>query len=286
MRRLVLLLGFIVLSISILTAQVKINEVLYNPSSGGDMIELKNFGPTEVNVTNWNLCARLVYERIGDLTVESGTLAIPAGGILVLSGKTLNDSSSDLGLYHEVNTNADFASASFMEDFVQWGNSLGAGGRESVAVTKGIWNAGEFVTGVEQGHSIEYDGDGNAPGDWGDAATPTLGSENSNVTSVAEPTGNPYDFNLEQNFPNPFNPGTIINYSIPQSATLSDTRLDIFNVLGQKVKTLVRTEQPSGAYTVQWDGTDDSGKLLANGVYVYRLRAGKFVDMKTMLFLK
>jgi len=87
-------------------------------------------------------------------------------------------------------------------------------------------------------------------------------------------------------FPNPFNPSTIINYTIPQSANLINTRLEIFNFLGQKVKTLVDTRQASGTHVVQWNGTNDSGKLLASGLYVYRLQAAEFVDMKKMLFMK
>ena len=171
-----------------------------------------------------------------------------------------------------------------MEDFVQWGG--GGNGRESVAVSKGIWTQGAFVSPVAQGHSIEYDGDGNDVSDWADAATPTLGAENSNVTSVKDPAGIPENFSLEQNFPNPFNPSTIIHYTIPQSANLINTRLEIFNVLGQKVRTLINSRQSAGAHSVQWDGRDDAGKLLVSGVFIYRLKMGNFVDMKKMLLVK
>ncbi|MFQ5677250.1 MAG: FlgD immunoglobulin-like domain containing protein [bacterium] len=285
MRYLVLLLSLIMLLPGFSTAQVRINEVLYNPTTGSDQIELKNFGSSAVDVSSWWFCARFIYNQISSLTVESGSLNIPPGGFLVLSGKALNDTGSDLALYI---TNV-FSDENNMRDFVEWGSA--SNGRETEAVRKGIWSAGEFVTGVAQGHSIEYDGMGSGAGAWNDASTPTLGAENSNVTSVEDgPDGIPTGFTLQQNFPNPFNPSTIIRYTIPQTVTVAETRLEIFNVLGQKVRTLVNTRQSAGTYTLQWDGTDDSGTRLATGLYgiahVYQLRAGEFVEMKKMLFLK
>ena len=287
MKNLLLFFVLVLLIPATLFSQVKINEVVYDPATGGDMIELKNFGGSAVDVTNWWFCTNIQYSKIGrDLTVVSGTLNIPAGDFLVLSGRAMTNT-ADLGLYNAGVINgisSEFAQQGLMEDFVQWGS--GGHGRESVADGKGIWTAGTFVTGVAQGSSIEYDGDGNAASDWAEATTPTLGAENSNFTSVEDPAGIPENFSLEQNFPNPFNPSTVINYTLPQSANLINTRLEIFNLLGQKVRTLVDTRQASGTHAVQWNGTNDSGKLLASGLYVYRLQAAEFVDMKKMLFMK
>ena len=287
MKNLLLFFVLVLLIPATLFSQVKINEVVYNPLTGGDMIELKNFGSSAVDVTNWWFCALGSYTRISSMTEINGLdKNIPAGDIIALSGRTLGNT-SDLGLYNDGVQNgvdSEFVQPSLMEDFVQWG----AGGltRENVAVSKGIWTGGDFVATVAQGHSIEYDGDGNDVSDWADAATPTIGAENSNVTSVEDAAGIPENFSLEQNFPNPFNPSTIINYTIPQSANLINTRLEIFKLLGQKVRTLVNTRQASGTHAVHWNGTNDSGKLLASGLYVYRLQAAEFVDMKKMLFMK
>lgn len=272
---------FMLLIPTILSAQVKLNEVLY--SSSQDQVELKNFGSTSVNVSSWWLCALGFYNQIGTLTVVSGELNIAPGGILALSGKNLNNTASDLGLY---TTNASgFTSPSDMEDFVQWGN--GGLTRESVAVSKGIWTAGDFVATVAQGNSIEYDGEGNSSSDWFEQNNPTIGSENGIVTAVE--TDNPEvpsGFNLGQNYPNPFNPNTIINYTIPQGDGRTTVTLAIFNTLGQKVRTLVSASQSPGPHRVQWDGRDETGKLLASGVYLYRLRAGSFVDLRRMVFLR
>ncbi len=282
MKNLLLLFVLVLLIPATLISQVKINEVVYDPTTGNDMIELKNFGSSSVDVSSWWFCSQINYNPISTMTAESGDKNIPAGGILVLSGRNFANN-ADLGLYTNNNS---FPSSSNMEDFVQWGSSLGSGGRESVASAKGIWTVGTFVNGVAQGHSIEYGGIGIGASAWADAATPTLGAENSNVTSVEDPAGIPENFSLEQNFPNPFNPSTVINYTIPQSATLINTRLEIFNLMGQKVRTLVNTKQSSGTYTVTWNGTNDTEELLATGLYVYRLQAAEFVDMKKMLFMK
>ena len=84
-------------------------------------------------------------------------------------------------------------------------------------------------------------------------------------------TGLPQGFALGQNYPNPFNPGTVIPY---QLATDGYVRLEVFNLLGQQVATLVDGEQLAGAYAVPWDARDAAGHGVAAGVYIYRLTAG------------
>jgi hypothetical protein len=96
----------------------------------------------------------------------------------------------------------------------------------------------------------------------------------------------PSRFLLSQNYPNPFNAHTGIRYFIPPSAAGSQVKLEIFNTLGQKVRTLVDVSQSSGKKSVWWDGRDESGAGVSSGIYVYRLEAGGMVRSKKMLFLK
>ena len=93
----------------------------------------------------------------------------------------------------------------------------------------------------------------------------------------------PYKFELSQNYPNPFNPVTTIEYSLPER---SDVKIDIFNILGQKVKTLVNKDQVAGTYSVDWDGTDNDGQKIATGIYLYRIQTDHFIKTKKMLLLK
>ena len=93
----------------------------------------------------------------------------------------------------------------------------------------------------------------------------------------------PTGFVLEANYPNPFNPETVIRYSLDQHSPVD---LAIYNVLGQRVRTLVEADQQSGRYEVVWDGLDDAGRSAASGVYVYQLRAGTFLASRTMLLVR
>ena len=79
----------------------------------------------------------------------------------------------------------------------------------------------------------------------------------------------PQGFALLQNYPNPFNPSTIIPYQLPAP---THVRLEVFNVLGQHISTLVDREQPAGRHTVTWHGTDAAGRAVAAGLYLYRIR--------------
>ena len=79
----------------------------------------------------------------------------------------------------------------------------------------------------------------------------------------------PQGFALGQNYPNPFNPATIIPYQLP---TATHVRLEVFNVLGQHLATLVNEVQPAGFHTVRWDATNAAGQAVGAGVYFYRLR--------------
>ena len=90
-------------------------------------------------------------------------------------------------------------------------------------------------------------------------------------------------FELAAAYPNPFNPSTTIGYALPQAA---DVRLDIYNVMGQRVRTLVAAHQPAGYYAVEWKATDDSGHTLSSGVYFYRLQAGAFRATQRMLLMR
>ena len=94
----------------------------------------------------------------------------------------------------------------------------------------------------------------------------------------------PVAFSLADNFPNPFNPATTIQYALPLAA---DVELTVYNVVGQVVRTLVAEHQGAGRYTVEWDATDDRGHSVSAGLYLYRLQAGgEFAEVKKMLLLK
>ena len=94
----------------------------------------------------------------------------------------------------------------------------------------------------------------------------------------------PTSYSLGQNYPNPFNASTVIQFALPKTSAV---KLEVFNVLGQKVVTLVDEELQAGYKQIVWDGKDQKGNPVATGIYFYRIRAEDlFSDMKKMLFIK
>jgi flagellar hook assembly protein FlgD len=93
----------------------------------------------------------------------------------------------------------------------------------------------------------------------------------------------PEGFTLSQNYPNPFNLSTSISFSMPAS---SEVNLTIYNIMGQKVKTLAKGWFEAGSHTVTWDGTNESGSVVASGIYFYKLNAGENLVVKKMSLLK
>lgn len=93
----------------------------------------------------------------------------------------------------------------------------------------------------------------------------------------------PIAFTLHQNYPNPFNPETQIRFDLAEAGNV---QIDIFNVLGQKIITLINRQLPAGQHSVLWNGLDDSSKPASSGIYIYKLQAGHFTALKKMMFLK
>ena len=89
--------------------------------------------------------------------------------------------------------------------------------------------------------------------------------------------------NLSQNYPNPFNPATTIRYSLKESG---EVHIAVFNILGQKVRSLINESRPAGENTAVWDGKDNSGSEVASGVYFYRIHSGALDETRKMLLMR
>ncbi len=103
------------------------------------------------------------------------------------------------------------------------------------------------------------------------------------VTALEERNRLLVKFKLYPNYPNPFNPETVIRYQLPSSSAVN---LDIYNLMGQKIKTLVSAKQSTGSYQVKWDGKNHAGIPVASGVYLYRLKANAGVQSKKMILMR
>jgi hypothetical protein len=107
------------------------------------------------------------------------------------------------------------------------------------------------------------------------------------VEIIHDPTnaGNilPLVTELHDNYPNPFNPETTIKFSLN---TTERTLIEVYNIKGEKVKTLVDENLSAGQHSIIWNGTDDAGKSVSSGVYFYKIYATDYTSVKKMILLK
>jgi len=137
--------------------------------------------------------------------------------------------------------------------------------------------------------SCDFDGD-----DYDDLVVTNRYSDN--VSILLNRTGGPLDVEnhqddyllpdkhyLGQNYPNPFNPTTTIEYKIPAR---SHVTISVYNILGEKIKTIINDIMPTGTHIIAWDGRNDKGEMVATGIYFYQIKAGDFTKSRKMLLLK
>jgi len=124
-----------------------------------------------------------------------------------------------------------------------------------------------FVNGVKTEPAVEWHGSGT-----------TL--QLSSLTTAVQLPGR---YALSQNFPNPFNPQTTISFDLPKG---SHVTLTVYNMLGQRIRTLTDREYDAGRQSVVWDSRSDNGDAVASGVYLYRIEADSYVANKKMILLK
>ena len=147
--------------------------------------------------------------------------------------------------------------------------------------------------------AIDSDGDGFTNGEelqdpdgaWqrpqlgpGDPSLVTLpGNPNDFPTAIAVHSTLPNKFELANNYPNPFNPSTTIEFSVPAQ---SEVKIEVYNATGTLVNELVNEEFGAGTYRTIWNAKDNFGNFVASGFYIYRMAAGNFTQAKRMIFIK
>ena len=115
------------------------------------------------------------------------------------------------------------------------------------------------------------------------AVADDFGQFSGEVLSLDSDNKLPSSFALHPNYPNPFNPSTIISYSIPENA---DVMLSVYDMRGRMIKSLVNKHQAAGRYLVEWNATDDYGSNVSAGVYIYQLRSGNETFSQKMVLMK
>lgn len=269
LRQTLLLTALIFFGFGAVQGQVIINEIgtTVDFNSSSKWIELKNTGSSMVDVSGLFFCIEPSYPSVGTRTILDGNsdYTIPPGGFLVVSWTSLGTNEGELGLYRENTPN--FGDPSNILDYIQYGAD--GNGRDDVAASAGIWTENEFVTTVENGQSYSFFPD--EPGDQVDKwlpGSPTPGEENqkAEAVSIEDEVELADDFRLDGNFPNPFNPSTVIQFDLPAASRVT---LEVFNIIGRKVMTLPAQSFSAGQNRqLRLDAAN-----LTSGRYIYRLRA-------------
>lgn len=172
---------------SICFSQIVINEV----DVSNRLVELKNQGTTNIDITGYRLCNYPYYPTISEALVESGSLIMAPGAITLISAPNIefNINDDELGLYLPTGS---FGNSDAILDYLEWG--LTPHFRSNVAVAAGTWTSGEFIPTPPAGQTINFDGEGDSADDYY-FNTPTLGSENNPSTActpmnfTSAPTG-------------------------------------------------------------------------------------------------
>ncbi len=138
------------------------NPIVINEISSDNEIEFLNVGNTSVDISSYWICDFPAYDQIVDLTILCGDDLIldPGEFVTVVATFNLSENDGEMGLY----SNAQFGNSGSILDYVEWGSSGHT--RASVAISAGIWTAGDFVPSFSTGSVIEYDGSGNSSSDW------------------------------------------------------------------------------------------------------------------------
>ncbi len=173
--------------------------------------------------------------------------------------------------------------------------SFGAGANDAYLIRTDaggdtLWTRAYGGTGTDKGYYVQLTLDGNyimtgettsyGGGDY-DVLLIKVGGEGTGIEDDQPILTRPCV--LSQNYPNPFNPSTIISYDLPRA---SDVGMNIYDLSGRRVKTLVSGIQAAGAHRVIWDGRSDKGEDAASGVYVYSLDAGGHVQTRKMVLTR
>lgn len=152
------------------------------------------------------------------------------------------------------------------------GTSIGSGGRGGIDISQ----HGEVFFAIKQGMVDGY---------YLSAIGKVIDIDFAKPSGAADSGGGaaPSAFVVHQNYPNPFNPETEIRFALPKA---SQVVVSIFNVLGEKIRTLVDAPYEAGYHSVLWDGKDEYGDLVVSGVYLYQLRAGEFSQVRKMSLIR
>ena len=224
-----------------------------------DFIELYNYGMEAIDIGGFyftdNLTGSFLYHITDTSTSET---TINGGGFLVIWA----DADPEQGPLH-----VDFKLSSGGED-------IGIYDPDGSAIIEMSFSS--------QGEDTSYGRYPDGSDTW-QFMNPTPGMANTQELSLDNNITMPDQFKIHQNYPNPFNPVTTIRYDLPENSMVNIT---IYDMLGKQVTTLINKNQDAGYKSITWDATNDYGKPVSAGIYLYQIHAGEYISTKKIVLLK
>jgi len=251
---------------SVVATNVDTTSYVYGPLVAGGTYIWRVRSNIGVSQSSWSPAITFyAYTGYGSIAPRLGS---PVNGISVTTSRPelswyVNSPTSGLQYDVEVSSSANFANATVV-------SNVGEGRYKTEALSDGKTYYWRVRSKDKDGHYSNY-------------SRSEVFAVNGVTGVEGSESGVPSTYSLEQNYPNPFNPTTIIRYGIPKDAGV---KIEIYNMLGQKVRELVNGEMKAGSYKVEWNGENEIGEKVASGAYIYRITAGSFVKSLKLLLLK
>ena len=263
-------------------------------ASGVNETTLNSTGATDIFVAKYNAAGFLLWVKSagGSAGDEGSGIVVDASGSSYVTGEFEGSATFGAGEANETTLNTARPTGLFLANYdpdglLLWAKKAGEGFAHfgfSVQVGLDASN-NKYISGLFEGFMTFGTGETNETmlSSAGDSDIFVAKYGSGSPTSVDETSILIDDFKLAQNYPNPFNPATIIFFESPKAVQIS---LAIYNLRGQLVRTLVSGEALPGRQQVIWDGTDNKGRDVASGIYIYKLNAGELTATKKMILLQ
>lgn len=241
-----------------------------NGLSGGSYNTMLEISSNDANSPMVELPVELVVDAVAAIVLETGSVDFDT----VFVGE---QASAEFYVYNEGGATLEVTELSASHSAFTVNTSpfsVLAGDSQAVSVTFAPAEVGSFGAQLKIASNSQDS----------DTVTVELQGVGALVTGINGNTGLPEAFAVKPNYPNPFNPSTRIEFQLPEAATVS---LDIYNMLGQKVRSLVNSQSLSAGYHIaEWDGRNSEGNWVGSGIYIYRISAGKFMQTRKMILMK